>query len=351
MYWSEIGGEPHIEQAGMDGSSRKVLISQGLGWPTSIVLDQLSWKIFWSDDKFHCIGSINLDGTSISMLQLTQIKSPFSVAVLEDEVFWSEMKTRTIQHMKKMTGKNRAVLIKHFEQPNGLKIMHEVLQPRSSNPCLDTGCSHLCLLSAQSKGSCHCPIGFLLADDGINCIPIKDSAFLFLALPTVIIQIYLKNLDTLLGQSTLPEHRILPVTTVNHLTSMDCLVQEKALYLSELDNRDIRQLRLKESGNLSWRRIISAEGTVINLSVDWLSGNVYWIDSENPHISVASSEGRGLIESIQQDGSRYRVDCRGILGLNHFTYGKGMMFWTTIDDAQITKVWYSKAELSENQWF
>ncbi|XP_039702410.1 low-density lipoprotein receptor-related protein 6-like isoform X1 [Pteropus medius] len=326
MYWSEIGGEPHIEQAGMDGSSRKVLLSQGLGWPTSIVLDQLSWKIFWSDDKFHCIGSTNLDGTGTSMLQLTQIKSPFSVAVLEDKVFWSEMKTRTIQHMKKMTGKNRAVLIKHFEQPNGLKIMHEVLEPRSSNPCLDTGYSHLCLLSTQSKESCHYPIGFLLADDGINCIPIKDSAFLFLALPTVIIQIYLKNLDTSLGQATLPEHRVLPVTTVNHLTSMDCLVQEKALYLSELDNGDIRQLRLKESGNLSWRRIISAEGTVIDLSVHWLSGNVYWIDSENPHISVASSEGRGLIESIQQDASRYRVDCRGILGLNHFTYGKGMMF-------------------------
>lgn len=67
MYWSEIGGEPHIEQAGMDGSRRKVLINKGLGWPTSIVLDQLSWKIFWSDDKFHCIGSANLDGTGISV--------------------------------------------------------------------------------------------------------------------------------------------------------------------------------------------------------------------------------------------------------------------------------------------
>lgn len=67
MYWSEIGGEPHIKQAGMDGSSRKILINQGLGWPTSIVLDQLSWKIFWSDDKFHCIGSANLDGTGISV--------------------------------------------------------------------------------------------------------------------------------------------------------------------------------------------------------------------------------------------------------------------------------------------
>ncbi|XP_045735716.1 low-density lipoprotein receptor-related protein 1B-like [Mirounga angustirostris] len=67
---------------------------------------------------------------------------------------------------------------------------------------------------------------------------------------------------------------------------------------------------------------------------------VYWADT-----------GRGLRESIQQDGSRYRVDRRGIEGLTLLTFGQGMMFWMTIDDAQITKVWYSKAELSENQWF
>ncbi|KAF3825521.1 hypothetical protein GH733_005503 [Mirounga leonina] len=360
IYWSEIGGEPQIGQAGMDGSSRKILVSQGLGWPTSLALDRLSWQIFWSDDKFHCIGSAHLDGTGVRMLQLTQIKRPFSVAVFEDEVFWSEMKTRTVQRMKKTTGKNRAVLIKRSQQPHGLKI-------------------------------------------------------------------YLKNLEALLGQPTLPEHRILPFTNVKQLASLDYIVQEKALYLSELDNGDIRLLRLKESGKLSWRKIIPVEGTVIGLAVDWLSGNIYWIDSENPHINVASSKGqyptvlvsenlyrptsvalhppsavmcfvdlgaqddgrrgssiecasmdgsrrkvlwqksqvpegltfsdsgtrvywadtgRGLRESIQQDGSRYRVDRRGIEGLTLFTFGQGMMFWMTIDD-----VWYSKAELSENQWF
>lgn len=67
MYWSEIGGEPQIEQAGMDGSSRKVLIDRGLGWPISITLDLLSWKIFWADDKLHCIGSASLDGTGMQV--------------------------------------------------------------------------------------------------------------------------------------------------------------------------------------------------------------------------------------------------------------------------------------------
>ncbi|KAM5264320.1 low-density lipoprotein receptor-related protein 2-like [Ctenodactylus gundi] len=432
MYWSEIGEEPQIEQAGMDGSSRKILINQGLGRPTSIALDQLNWRIFWSDDKFHCIGSASLDGTGIRMLQLTQIRNPFSVAVFEDEVFWSEMKMRTVQHVHKRTGKNRTVLIKRSGQPYGLKVMHEVLQPRSSNPCLDTRCSHLCLLSPRPKGSCHCPVGLLLADDGMNCVPLQESAFMFLVLPTVITQIYLKNLKALPEQATLPEHRLLPFTNINQLAFMDYLVQEKALYLSELNNDDIRLLTLKESGTLSWRNILSVEGTVVALAVDWLSGNIYWIDSENPHINVASSKGqypvvlldenlthpasvvlhppaaimcfvdlgspddgkhgssiecaamdgssrkvlwrksqvpvglafsdsgtrlywadigRGTIESVQQDGSVHRVDRRGIQGLSLFTCGQGMMFWTTVDDAQITKVWYSKAEVSENRWF
>ena len=68
------------------------------------------------------------------MLQLTQIKSPFSVAVLEDEVFWSETKTRTVQRMQKLTGKNRAVLIKRFEQPYGLKVYNVLFKMFPTSP-------------------------------------------------------------------------------------------------------------------------------------------------------------------------------------------------------------------------
>ncbi|XP_057608840.1 prolow-density lipoprotein receptor-related protein 1-like isoform X4 [Chionomys nivalis] len=432
MYWSKIGGEPQIEQAGMDGSSRKTLVNQGLGRPTSLTLDQLSWKIFWSDEKFHCIGSANLDGSDISMLQLTQIKNPFSVAVFEDKIFWSDLKTRTIQHMEKMTGKDRTVLIKRSGQPFALKIMHEVLQPRSSSPCLDRGCSHLCLLSPRAKGSCRCPVGLLLADDGITCVSLQESAFVFLVLPTVLTQIYLKNLKTATQQTTLPEHRTLPFTSVNQLASVDYLIQEKALYLSELNTSDISLLRLEEPGILSWQRIVSGKGTVVDFALDWLSGNIYWIASENPHVNVASSKGQhpivllsenlyhptsivlhpptavmcladlgsqddgrygasiecasmdgsrrrvlwlksqvpvglafsdsgtrvywadtgqGLIQSIQLDGSGYRVEHQGVKGLHLFARGQDMMLWTTVDGAQITKVWYSKAQVSENQWF
>ncbi|VTJ88710.1 Hypothetical predicted protein, partial [Marmota monax] len=354
MYWSEIGEEPQIEQAGMDGSDRKILISQGLGRPTSIALDQLSWKIFWSDDKFHCIGSANLDGTGISMLQLTQIKNPFSVAVFEDEVFWSEMKTRTVQRVQKMTGKNRAVLIKRSGQPYGLKIMHEVLQPRSSNPCLDTGCSHLCLLSPRSKGSCHCPVGLLLADDGTTCVPLKESAFVFLVLPTVIMQVsmggalslgifftYNLNFSTryvlLAIMTKISENLYRPVSVVLHPpTAVMCFVD-----LGSLDDRKRGSSIECASMDGSRRKMLWRKSQVpVGLAFSDSGTRLYWADT-----------GRGLIESIQQDGSRHRVDRQGIQGLNLFTFGQGMMFWTTTDDAQITKVWYSKTEVLENRWF
>lgn len=62
------------------------------------------------------------------MLQLTQIKNPFSVAVFEDKIFWSDLKTRTIQHVEKTTGKDRTVLIKRSGQPFGLKVRRVLLK-------------------------------------------------------------------------------------------------------------------------------------------------------------------------------------------------------------------------------
>lgn len=82
---------------------------------------------------------------------------------------------------------------------------------------------------------------------------------------------------------------------------MDYLVQEKALYLSELNTSDIRLLRMKEPGILSWRRVISVKGTVIDFALDWMSGNIYWIDTDNPYINVAFSNGQYPIVLLSEN--------------------------------------------------
>ncbi|KAJ7335677.1 hypothetical protein JRQ81_013618 [Phrynocephalus forsythii] len=289
MYWCEIGVDPKIQQAGMDGSSKEVIIDEGLGWPTSITLDLLSWRIFWSDDKFQCIGSAFLDGTDIKVFTLSEIRAPFSLTVFEDSIYWSDMKIRRVQRVDKRTGKNRATLLKRHGQPYGLKVMHEVLQPAALNPCVQRGCSHLCMLAPNKRGSCRCPIGLVLSGDKKTCIPLKESAFLLLAAKTTVTQVYLKKLRPLVGQDPLPDHTSLPMGNISHLSAADYSVRDTALYFSE--GGFIKALAIKEAGRASLKKLLPVQGMVLSLALDWLSGNLYWIDDKHPSIHVATSNG------------------------------------------------------------
>lgn len=56
---------------------------------------------------------------------MKNIQSPFALSVFEDDIYWSEIKARTVQKMNKRTGKNLSVLIKRHGQPYGLKVLDE----------------------------------------------------------------------------------------------------------------------------------------------------------------------------------------------------------------------------------
>uniref|UniRef100_A0ACB8ESL4 Uncharacterized protein n=1 Tax=Sphaerodactylus townsendi TaxID=933632 RepID=A0ACB8ESL4_9SAUR len=361
MYWAEITSDPHIEEASMDGNNRRILIDTGLGWPTSITLDLVSWRIFWSDDKLHSFGSAKLDGTDIKVFQLPQIHSPFSVTVFEDNVYWSEMKTRTVQKVNKRTGKNRAVLIKRHGQPYGLKV-------------------------------------------------------------------YLKKLSSSSGEVALPNYMTLPLTNTVPLTVTDYSVHNSAFYFAEWEGNFIKMLTIKDAGRSSLKKVLPVEGAVISLALDWLSGNIYWID-KRPAISVATATGqysyvvigdelhrpismalhpptatmcladlgpegrskiecafmdgsrrrvlwrrsqkpiglsiveagswlywadqaKGVVERIRLDGTRFRVVQGSLRGLKLFAAGEGMMVWTTAPGNGSTRVWYNKLEQTiERRWF
>lgn len=70
MLWSEIGSTPQIERSGMDGSKRKVVVSQGLSWPIGLAYDLLDNRVYWVDEKMRCIGSTSLDGENVKVNNL-----------------------------------------------------------------------------------------------------------------------------------------------------------------------------------------------------------------------------------------------------------------------------------------
>ncbi|NXU52138.1 VLDLR protein, partial [Turnix velox] len=122
LYWSEVGSHPRVMEATMDGSRWHVLLAQELGWPTALALDLPTWRIFWLDEKLGSIGSARLDGSSVKVLRLSWVRSPFAAAVCEGQLYWSEKKTWSVQQMNKSSGKNRTVLLKRHGQPHGLQV-------------------------------------------------------------------------------------------------------------------------------------------------------------------------------------------------------------------------------------
>ncbi|NXW07411.1 LRP2 protein, partial [Fregetta grallaria] len=158
LYWSEVGSHPRLMEATMDGSRRHVLLAQGLGWPTALALDLPTWRIFWLDEKLGNIGSARLDGTSVKVLQLGWVRSPFAAAVCEGQLYWSERKAWSVQQVDKASGKNRTVLLKRHGQPHGLQVptggascsvvamlTHAVLAGTNGCAKSNGGCAQLCL--------------------------------------------------------------------------------------------------------------------------------------------------------------------------------------------------------------
>lgn len=73
MYWTDWGEEPRIERAGMDGSSRKVIIDTDIYWPNGLTIDLEEQKLYWADAKLSFIHRADLDGSSRSVFVLPHL--------------------------------------------------------------------------------------------------------------------------------------------------------------------------------------------------------------------------------------------------------------------------------------
>lgn len=59
LYWADRGDTAKIECSWLDGQERKVLVADGLGWPTGLSIDFTNGdRIYWSDSKENRIESI-----------------------------------------------------------------------------------------------------------------------------------------------------------------------------------------------------------------------------------------------------------------------------------------------------
>lgn len=112
MYWTDWGQRPMIGKAAMDGKQSQVFVSDNIIWPNGITLDWPGYRIYWVEAKLNRIESIRFDGSGRQVILSHLILHPFSIAVFEDTIFWSDWESKTIQSANKFTGKHRNVIVK-----------------------------------------------------------------------------------------------------------------------------------------------------------------------------------------------------------------------------------------------
>jgi len=174
LFYADWGVRPHISTAGMDGTDHRMLITHNLKWPNGIVVDRTTNRIFWADAHLDRVESARLDGTDRRIIIQLSYSHPFSVAVFEDNIFWSDWSKNEILSCDKFTGAGHRNWFKGITvQAMGIHIFHENLEPIFESPCYGSPCDHICVKSPKESGfACKCKEGFKV-QNVTHCVRIE----------------------------------------------------------------------------------------------------------------------------------------------------------------------------------
>ena len=123
MYWGGRGISLKIEQANMDGTARKTLVSSGLTWVNSLAMDYQNRLLYWCDAFLDKIERVDLQGNNRALILDLSLESlhPFGLGLFGDVVYWSDWNNQSI-HKYNMTTSVKEVVVQGMGRPMELHI-------------------------------------------------------------------------------------------------------------------------------------------------------------------------------------------------------------------------------------
>ncbi|XP_018579962.1 putative vitellogenin receptor [Anoplophora glabripennis] len=278
MYWTDWGKPAEIAYALMDGTNDRPFVSEDIHWPNGLALDYPNERLYWTDARKMSLESIRLDGTDRRIVLEGIVKHPYAIAVFENNLYWSDWATHSIQSCDKFFGKRHHTIIKDSkEYIYGISIFHSALHARNDNPCDRAFCSDICLLKGKEY-TCACPQNKILAFDRHLCREVKKRQMLILGYKDVLIQV---------------EHQLLGKHDVTTLTSsaknIGCLAFDSitnSLLISDLDTKTIISTNLNTG--ISETLDVHGFGKITAMEFDPMANNLYMCDEKKAIVEVVN---------------------------------------------------------------
>ncbi|XP_049827409.1 vitellogenin receptor-like isoform X1 [Schistocerca gregaria] len=294
MFWSDWGKNPKIATAGMDGSSPRAFVV-GVHWPNGITIDIGNERLYWVDAKLKSIESVNLDGSDRRVILETAVKHPFSIAVFENTLYWSDWEDRQIASCHKFTGKNYRVILRSLKSHiYGIKVYHPALHPLMENPCKDARCSDICMLAPNNSYTCACPVGKELGFDQHSCrVVLKKEVVVAVAGNRII-----KVEHRLLGRHT---QSVVRAKSIHHVSAVVYSSVDDVLVMSESEEKKLFSMAM--STNLIRPLLEKGIGRITSLSYDTHGNNVYWSDAELATVSAMSMNTKTVAVLLRSTGA------------------------------------------------
>lgn len=152
LYIANLGSEPYILRADMNGYNQEKIVSGcNIGLPVSLFL--IENQLFWADAKFGTIESLMLKTTTIKSAKRRIIRNNLgyvmSFGVMNDTLYWTDMDNGYLYHSPLWDKSSKPTQIPFPESVHGISTVKKIqivghefnLEVRCA-----VNCSHLCLL-------------------------------------------------------------------------------------------------------------------------------------------------------------------------------------------------------------
>ena len=162
IFWTDWGLGT-IERSRLDGSQRRVLISEPVHTPSGLTIDRPNKLLYWVNYSAKTIETCDYDGMYRHSI-ITNLSQPYSITLNYPQLYFTDWKRNTLNSIS-LSHHNPSNSVTYKFKTILMDVEYIDTRVRPTGPCSyhNGGCPHLCLQLGNDEYVCECN------NTSINC--------------------------------------------------------------------------------------------------------------------------------------------------------------------------------------